>query len=272
MMNDSVNGDSVKLLRLVPQVLRARGWRLYTQKGRLVDLWQSGGASLLGHNPPALLRELKNSGERGLFAPLPHFAEGRLLKALAVLFPRREFRLYPERAALLAALSGAGLAGTSWRPFLDEAAPGPDGAAQNPEEEAALVPVLPFPFPGAPAVLVLAAGSAERFPPPPPLSPLTLAAAARCVWNLCAAPDRGKPRFPRIEKALTQNRFWRRRGIYLFHDYDYKHPPAADYGALFRRFLDAGFLLPPVEEEPAILPGELSPGEEAKLAGLLGDS
>jgi hypothetical protein len=38
---------------------------------------------------------------------------------------------------------------------------------------------------------------------------------------------------------------------------------------LFRQFLEAGFLLPPVPSQPVILPGELSPGEDAKLTSVL---
>jgi hypothetical protein len=38
---------------------------------------------------------------------------------------------------------------------------------------------------------------------------------------------------------------------------------------LFSRFLENGFLIPPVPSHPLILPGILSPGEEAKLADLL---
>jgi hypothetical protein len=37
---------------------------------------------------------------------------------------------------------------------------------------------------------------------------------------------------------------------------------------LFTFFLEAGVLLPPGREEPLILPGVLSAGEEAKLAAL----
>jgi hypothetical protein len=37
----------------------------------------------------------------------------------------------------------------------------------------------------------------------------------------------------------------------------------------FRRFLAAGFLLPPVPDSPLILPGEMSKGEEAALAAVL---
>jgi hypothetical protein len=45
-------------------------------------------------------------------------------------------------------------------------------------------------------------------------------------------------------------------------------PEDAAYAALFRRFLSGGFLLPPSSALPAILPGEMSPGEEAALAQL----
>ncbi|MDR3145398.1 MAG: hypothetical protein LBU21_03905, partial [Treponema sp.] len=68
------------LLRLLPRIRRARDFRLYTEDGkRLVDLWQDGGRALLGHTPPALFREIKNTAARGLAAPLPGFHEARLL-------------------------------------------------------------------------------------------------------------------------------------------------------------------------------------------------
>jgi hypothetical protein len=275
--------DGADLLRLAPRVLRARGWRLYTEGGkRLVDLWQYGGRALLGHNPPGMLRTIKNSAERGLYAPFPHFTEGRLLKALATLFaletaappgaaapeqdsaPRAlSFRLYADEASLERALAGAAIATVNeaapmaarvcrWRPFLE------------PPPVPAFVPVLPFPFPGAPVVLALDPALENRFPPSPPLSPVALAAAARCVWDLIAtAPERNAPHFPKLDRVLARSGFWRRRGIYITPASD------TDYPALFRRFLERGFLLPPSPASPAVLPGELSPGEEAKLAALL---
>ncbi|MDR2028533.1 MAG: hypothetical protein LBP93_03225, partial [Treponema sp.] len=179
------------LLRLVPAVLRARGFRLYTQGGRrLVDLWQYGGAAVLGHTPAGILRELKNTAERGLFAPLPHPLEGRLHKALARLFPHRVFRLYAGEASFRRALCRAGYpadispldmalpggapshpaaspaaeaafdgAGTPdaalllWRPFMDgPPAPALPGEALPPE---LFLPVLPLPWPQALWVLGL---------------------------------------------------------------------------------------------------------------------
>jgi hypothetical protein len=46
-------------------------------------------------------------------------------------------------------------------------------------------------------------------------------------------------------------------------------PDDKAYAGIFRQFLEQGFLLPPSQDQPLILPGILSPGEEAKLAELL---
>ena len=252
------------LLRLVPQVLRARGWRLYTKKGRLIDLWQYGGRAILGHNPPGLIRAFKNNGERGLFAPFPHFAEDRFLKALSALLPERSFRLYDSEASLYRDMHAAGLTDQSpstlpmWRPFLTRE------AQETLQTDSVCIPVLPCAFPGAPVVLAFdpVGGLPEKLSPERVFSPVVLAAAARCVYDLLAVPERGNPQFHTIFHALKKNTLWKRQGIYLY-------APPAHYEVLFRRFLEGGFLLPPSPEEPAILPGELSPGEEAKLAKLL---
>lgn len=279
----------------LPMVLRARGFRLYTQGGgRLVDLWQAGGRAVLGHNPAGVLRDLKNYAARGLFAPLPHPQERRLAKALSQLLPGRVFRFYTDRFSLYSALEAAGFpqsgpfpdpallpAGPDrpaprgpalWRPFLEPAAPGP-------EAPPLLVPLVPWP--PAPWVLALDPALKDRFPPSDPISPALLAAAARSVYDLAAAgPQGGRPVYPRINRVLYRASSdtpspWRRRGIYLSslplqspagtHD----PSPAPGWDALFLRFLEKGFLIPPGPGEPLILPAALSPGEEAALAALL---
>ena len=136
--------NEFSLLRLVPTVTRARDFRLYTAKGRLVDLWQNGGSAVLGHTPPSLLRELKNTASRGLYAPFPHFLEGRYIKALTGIFPGRIFRLYssppPELEEFTAKDTGYA-AGTAalWRPFLNPEVPlsVPENSPQI------LIPVVP---------------------------------------------------------------------------------------------------------------------------------
>jgi hypothetical protein len=245
--------------------------------GRLVDLWQYGGRAILGHNPPGLLRAIKNNGERGLFTPLPHFAEDRLHRALSALFPGRSFQLYDGEAFLRRALDAAGFENPAqdlllWRPFMDK-------ETQAALESApVLLPVLPCPFPGALAVIAYDPAKAgnlpEKLPPSQLLSPVTLLAAARCIYDLLAAPERGNPRLPKTDRALQKSAVWKRRGIYLYyipakHDKEPVDEGDKNYAALFRHFLEGGFLLPPSPEEPAILPGELSPGEDAKLAELV---
>jgi hypothetical protein len=264
--------NEFSLLRLVPAVLRARDFRLYTRGGRrLVDLWQNGGAAVLGHTPPALLRELKNTASRGLYAPFPHFLETRFIKALSRLFPDREFRLYTSPPAALESLVKNKTAAL-WRPFLN-----PQSPLEAPNTPPVLIPVLPGiqgwrgDLPQGLCVLALGSAFEKETPGPalPPgdfLPPVLLAVAARGIYDLiAAAPERVKPAWPRIVKALKESP-WQRRGIYLnLHD-----PPAPEtWAALFRRFLEAGFLLPPTPDHPLILPGVLSPGEEAKLANVL---
>ncbi|MDR0624094.1 MAG: hypothetical protein LBG10_06655 [Treponema sp.] len=262
------------LLRLVPPVLRARDFHLYTQarrgeKGRLTDLWQNGGGAVLGHKPPALLREFKNSLDRGLASPLPHPLERRLFRALDRLFPGRAFRVYAAGASppFFPAPGDADFA--LWRPFLDENAP-----LAVPEPGApVLLPVLPGPGwargrPSGPWILAFPSGleAAHPFPPSDLIPPALLAVLTRGVYDLiAAAPERVRCPFPKIRAALRRGP-WERRGIYLIH----REPPEpAAWEALFRRFLAGGFLIPPEPETPLILPGLLSPGEDAQLAALL---
>jgi hypothetical protein len=257
--NESDNNFS--LLKHVPAILRARGYRLYTKDGRrLVDLWLNGGAAVLGHTPANMLRDLKNVSSRGLFSPLPHFTEGRFLKALSRLFPGCFFRLYAAPSHRLINFK-------LWRPFNDL------------EEEAPIfVPVLP----GVQSwriqdgvVLPLGlfvVGSRdekllETLPVSDVLPPVLLAAATRGIHDILAALTRAKDVLTIKSLKVLEKSRWKRRGIYL----SLKEEPKGDeWTLLFKKFLEAGFLLPPSPLFPVILPGELSAGEEAKLAGVLG--
>ncbi|MDR0386474.1 MAG: hypothetical protein LBH57_00420 [Treponema sp.] len=279
-----------ELLRSLPVIRRARDFRLYTGDGRrLTDLWQYGGRAVLGHTPPNVLRELKNAASRGIFVPFPSHYEGRFVKALSRLFPGRIIRIYAGDASLRRALSRAGYDGAAsfpdpafpaspsdppvpgkltpvlWRPFLeDPLQPPPEPGAAAP----VMVPVLPLPWAGVPRVLILDGTWEAAFPAAGQdrISPVVLAAVTRSVWDLIAAlPERGRRKFPRLRKALARSP-WRRRGIYL----TLAGPVGEEaYAALFRCFLEKGFLPPPSPRCPLILPGELSPGEEAALASCL---
>jgi hypothetical protein len=273
----------------MPPVLRARGFRLYLggnpgadrklcpKSKRLVDLWQCGGEAVLGHTPSQVLRELKNTAERGLFAPFPHPQERRLAKALSVLLPGRAFRFYVDEFSLRNALLKAGYRNEAvnafpdpafapfppsdipvlslWRPFLRETPP-----EKTPP---LLVPVLPLPL--GPRVLAPESGLESVFPPSNLSPPLILAALTRSIYDLIAARNRGRPHYKRITESISRGA-WRRRGIYCIYT---ENLTDESYALLFRRFLEGGFLLPPVRDQPLILPSGLSAGEEAQLAKLL---
>ena len=264
----NVTNSNLELLRRLPPVLRVRDFHLYLEGGRrLTDLWQLGGMAVLGHKPPKLLKELKNSAERGLFAPFPHPMEKRFLKALARLFPSPQlgFRLYGSQAALEAALNKAGFSGNNeahvslWRPFLNGIFP-PEKA-----EPSLYIPILPWIF--SPQVLILDKSQENCFPQGDLLSPLILAPATRAIYDLIAAgKDGGRPKYQKINKALSKKGCkWQRQGIYFF-----RIPEAQkNWEPVWEYFLEKGFLLPPSSHEPLILPGLLSQGEEKKLADLL---
>jgi len=270
-----MNSAPTRLLDLVPPIRRARGYRLYAADGRrLVDLWQYDGAALLGHTAPRLLTAFKNTASRGLFVPLPHPGSLRLERALRRLFPQREIRVYSGVAEADAALAAAGYGSLRYADFPD---PGRSAVAADlpagrwrpwcPNAATAIqAPVLPLPWQNGPVVLTLDAAIGDRFPASDYIAPLVLAAAARAVDDLAAMPpEHGSGKFRRLAKALERSA-WQRRGIYLHLGDDLGAPR---YAALFAAFLRAGFLLPPDPRGLLILPGELSPGEEALLAQAL---
>ena len=251
-----MTNTETELLRLLPPVLRARDFFLYLEGGkRLTDLWLSGGKAILGHKPAKVLRELKNSAERGLFAAFPHPLEKRFFKSMGELFPGKAFRLYTDRASLFWALEESGEKEVQlWRPFLE---------GQN-NEAHVLLPVLPWPL--GPEVLVLEKNHDAFFPAGDLISPVLLAPAARALYDLIKIINEPKwPKYSKIEKALAESP-WQRRGIYLTVDQNMEREK---YKALFLSFLEGGFLIPSSPAEPVILPPSMSPGEESKLAELI---
>lgn len=240
----------IDLLQMLPPIVRLRGFRLYGGGRRFVDLWQCGGAAILGHKPVKVVHDIKNAAERGLFAPFPNAAGRRFTNALSRLFPGKAFRVYADWSAVPAYRELP-----VWRPFYTALAGG--GEAR---------PILPFPL--APAVIVCDRDRESGYPSGGFVAPVLLAAATRAVYDLLARPERGVMRFKRIKEAFNRpetRENWRMDGIYI-------RPARADAGKdwtqVFRRFLDGGFLLPPGPEDPLILPGELSEGEETALANL----
>ncbi|MDR1148042.1 MAG: hypothetical protein LBK66_05365 [Spirochaetaceae bacterium] len=244
------------LLQTLPVIERARGFRLYGGGRRFVDLWQCGGAAIMGHKAAGVVRCMKNTAERGLFSPLPSTAGRRFTQALERLFPDKSFKVYADWSVVPNYKKLP-----VWRPFC------PAEFLDNIQKARAFRPILPFPL--APAVIVCGKTFSDKYPPAGFVSPLLLAAAARAVYDMLACPERGFMRLKLIKKTFEQpetQKNWRLEGIYI---YPARKNAAKNWGAYFRGFADGGFMLPPGPDEPIILPDELSKGEEVALSKLL---
>lgn len=265
----------------LPRIVRARGYRLYDERGtRYVDFYQNGGRALLGHRPPGASQALKSTLDRGLVAEYPTVWSGRLEKLLKSRFRGlAEARLYPsEREAERAAgcrlvditfdegrrrcEAGGGL--PLWRP----------GALSRDEECLLLagewgrlfVPLLPFPGSFAPAA-VCRLPEGPELPPAAPVSPVLEAVLVKCAaalqkWEENADSSRWEYfDVPGLE----------RRGPYMRLS-----PDGREYRSLRTRLLERGVLLPPAASIPAVIPGEYTAGEveplKKELEGLYGTS
>jgi hypothetical protein len=151
--------------------------------------------------------------------------------------------------------------GILWRPYAQEETDAsipllsPKLAALAERGPLVVQPVAPLPWPFCPLLLVISQEIVDRFPPSEIGSPLLLRSLTRVFNDLLAVPQR-----PPL--LLPETPVWRNRGIYLT-----LKTPMDDllYQRLFKDFLDLGFLLPPEQDFPLIVPGELSPGERRAL-------
>jgi hypothetical protein len=255
------------LLLLLPPIKRARGYRLYTENShgrpcRFVDLWLDGGKALLGHRPPSVLLKIKNTADRGLFAPYPSCETYRFERALKKMLPGRNFFVTEHISEH----------GEGW---LETGKDAPLARAfergkhyEGWEAEPVIQPVLPHPL--SPKIIAIK-NEADEKAAPLLLPPVILAATTRALWDLLASETRGEVANKRLmalfESAAFKKR-WRRAGIYLYRA---QKAGPEEWESIFIRFLENGFLLPPCAGEPLVLPEELSDGEAAALVRLLGD-
>ena len=131
---------SDRLLAEVPAYRRARGYRIYGEKGqRFLDFYQDGGHAILGHRNSGIVLEMKSLLSRGQIAPYPSRFLRLTVKAVKELVPgAAEVRVYKNQERALAAAEshlkkqlsrseigdpafpGATTANLSlWRPFLE---------------------------------------------------------------------------------------------------------------------------------------------------------
>lgn len=266
-------------LRLLPDIKRCRGYRLYAADGRrFLDLWQDDGRGILGAKGTGIGTVVKAETDKGLASPLPSIYGRRLEKALKLAFPSYgAARFYPDEAGACRALAAwavsKGMApadrldAMAFDPAHRRAAPGrcvallerpfPDGLDMEASRAAYSLALLRLPVPRAfsPVVLLFREETDARAFDGDPVPPLLLAAAVKALAEL--AGYRGtynEEHWKRMDRRLSG--LFERRGPRL-----YPRCAEADYPAMFEAALAEGVLLSPSWDLPSMVPGEFDDGE-----------
>lgn len=289
----------------IPEILRARGYRLYGRKGRrYIDFYQNDGFAMAGHRPEGIFQVLKSSAAKGLWAEYPGIWRGRLETQLRKIFPfvDRVF-LYPDIHTAVRDISFCfGLpveiieTPLGFRPGREGLQVG--GATASKEERATrdtykVLRWRPFAMTDTDMARLSAGESCEVFLPVLPFPgrflPVPLCRIRGSDFEPCSGGD-GLP-FPRegevssvLEAVLvkaasgvvgllehSREELWSR---FDFPGTDRIGPflnfnlNLLDYTALFTDMLKEGILLPPPAgplRAPAIIPFEIDEGEAAPL-------
>ncbi len=228
-----------KLILLVPAIRRARGFRLYARDGsRILDLWQDGGAGILGARPSGVINALKSSLEAGRHLPLPSDELSRARKTLLSLFPGyRSAFAFASAAEARAARADA----VEWRAFL------PVPAAD------ALLVLPPLPSSMRPAFVLQKSGGGEGGFPLPSSAMLSASLKALALLRKEEASGTRAAGWAAFDAAA--------RGAFI-REGPYVRPVRNDdYESIFRAALARGALLSPDPASPSIVPGEFDAGE-----------
>lgn len=232
---------------LVPQTIRrARGWRLYDQRGsHYLDFSQARGSSFLGHPPRNVARVMKQELDRGLLSPLPGKWHPRLERVLA-------------RLAAVAGVAYLTLDDSScvWWPLSGFHTPDGwvDSLSREAEEEGS-VPV-PMGVSGCVTVRVAAPGIPLTSTPE---SPVLLAGAVTGLYALDAYlhSPAANERLA-LAQRLPVPPGYHRRGVLLTPE---KPSPASEFEKIRKHAWELGILLPLNSRDPVVVPGELTAGE-----------
>lgn len=247
--------EAARLSKL-PNINRARNSRLYALDGtRWLDCWADGGRALMGHRPKGVSLRLKNEIDRGLYAPYPSLWDGRLEKALMLLFPGYEaVRIYRNIDRALVALNlselpvdpldlpaGEGALALWGRPLLPE----------HPIAEY-LFPILPIP--GLSDIQPVMIKTPESvLTPSDQLSAVLLAALTRSCVSITYRNTPIPDEFADI---------WERRGPYMTF-----RGGEDEYDEIFNTLFYRRILIAPSKSRPSIYPVEISAGEISVFSG-----
>jgi hypothetical protein len=265
-------------MNLVPQIRRARGYRLYAgNERRILDCYQEGGRALLGHRPGKLIHDTKNVLERGMLSAFPSAEQDRARRAvLHLLAPvivasgleSVTVSFFPAESSLPgAAVAGCHVADMAlpdepdstgdgspdggvvplWRPWLPADRIGLCAA----EFASSGVMVLRLPLPSLFMVDVFVQGSELQASEPVPPIAEPVFKAVSVVSRLL---ERETP--PQAQSVLGFDAC----GPYLWMR-DRGSVGAEEYGRRFSEFLDHDILISPDPLVPSIMPAECSDGE-----------
>ncbi len=293
----------------LPAIRRARGFRLYDGSGRrYLDMYQEGGAAVLGHRPEGMLLALKSAASRGLWGTLPSRESGRLRRAVDTLLdagelPLREslfggeaqLRFFRNSERLLSALSldeiadplflspgecasraASGKAALLWRPFTRplwdrlSAALVSAGAGRL-----IVVPLLPLPGGFGPrAALVLGPDSGD-LPPDDALSAAVAGISAHSavlLKQLTADESAGSgKRKDNLLSGLELQALFSRPPWRREGPWLLWVRPAVEYEGFRKSALERGIVLAPDPSVPSLLPLSCTPGEIKPLISLMED-
>ena len=251
-------GSTVTLMD-IPQIRRSRDYHIYDIEGRrYLDLYLDSGRALLGHRPPGIPLELKNTFSKGLYAPYPSVYERRFYRGLAVLFPEYDdFRVYRnlERVRMIFQELGVPMVDSLenhraafWRPFLPESVEKLYSLPGNPNY---VIPVLPCPGNFYPVTVCVKKKEGNDLPQSDPVSPALLAALTRSIYEL----EKFSKQYNEDLWKRFPAPFWERKGPYLLFRQGNELPE------LFRKCLKNGILIPPDDGSPGIIPAAWTEGE-----------
>lgn len=231
-----------ELLALVPPINRARDFHLYTPgKKRLLDLGRQDGRAFLGYRPAHWTLELKNQLSRGGIFGLPNPWQSRLEKLLRVSFPGWKGMRCFDHAEDLFRFTGQRV----WSdPALGQEGDWCIHRPGLPVSEGVRGLWLRLPDGGLGPEILL---SRETLEPGAPISPFRLAASQGALVALNRWEKNPTPQWKEWDLP-----WFSRRGPYL----------EVPEGSLrFKDCLQSGFLTPPQDGLPWILPLTWSLGE-----------
>lgn len=237
------NGNN-DLRRLIPAVKRARDYHLYDFSGRrYLDLCLDGGRAVLGHKAGRIVRDMKNSLEKGLSASYPSMYRDRLLKQVK--------RLYPTVGSVSVVYAGAGDELPLVRSF-DNETPA-DGVFEL---------LLPMAGSGCLRVLCAEGGAESSLPAGADVPGFLLAGLCRAAADLAAFDETDAQK----SWGAFDSPMWRRIGPWL-----YPQVNADAYPSLFKAALECGILLSPDYNIPSCAPSVFTPGEIKPIRELEGE-